>query len=258
MTLSRLRLATLTFLTLAIATASKQVEAQQPSAAEDTSLSDAARRGDTNAVDHLLQRAPDRRQKNRALLAAVEGGPVVIVIEVPPGRSNAPAAAVKPVASKPPWVKTVELLLDNGAYIEARDSERNTPLLLAATLGQTDIFMLLLERGADTHARNKYGDTPLIAAACECALATMNSTYGIVKTLLEKGADPNARNLEGTTALMNAASGFGGSAIVKLLLESGADPTAKDKHGNTALALALRSKRPDKVKLLKQATAPIH
>ena len=86
----------------------------------------------------------------------------------------------------------------------------------------------------------------------------MNSTYDIVKTLLEKGANPNARDLEGTTALMNAASGFGGSAIVKLLLESGADPNAKDKHGNTALALALRSKRPDKVKLLKQATAPIH
>jgi ankyrin repeat protein len=114
--------------------------------------------------------------------------------------------------------------------------------------------MILLERGANIQAKDKYGNTALIAAACECALATMNSTYDIVKLLLQKGADVNGRTHEGRTALMNAAFGFGDASILKLLLDSGADPTAKDKHGDTALALAVKSERPDKVQLLKQAT----
>jgi ankyrin repeat protein len=95
--------------------------------------------------------------------------------------------------------------------------------------------------------------TALVAAACECALATMNSTYDIVRMLLEKGANANSPTRDGTTALMKAAAGFGETAIVELLLDNGADPAAKNKQGDTALTLAMKSDHPEKVLLLKRA-----
>ena len=76
--------------------------------------------------------------------------------------------------------------------------------------------------------------TPLVAAACECAIANMNSTYDIVRMLLEKGTNANSQTSDGTTALMKAAAGFGEVAIVELLLNYGADPAAKNKQGDTA------------------------
>lgn len=220
-------------------------------------LEPAARNGYTEIVELLLQTSLDQKQKNQALFAAADGGPVAIQMEDSSQRPNHPRDAV-PIAKWESWLRTVRLLLDHGAYIEARDPERNTPLLWAASHGQTDIFRYLLERGADIQVRDKFGNTPLIAAACECALATMNSTYDIVKMLLIKGANPNAHAHDGTTALMNAAGGFGGSAIVELLLENGADPAAKDSKGNTALAIAKKAGRADKVQILKRAIGHAH
>jgi ankyrin repeat protein len=78
--------------------------------------------------------------------------------------------------------------------------------------------------------RDKNGMTALVAAACECAIATMNSTYDIVRMLLEKGANANSQTNDGTTALMKAVAGFGEVAIVELLLDYGADPAAKNKQ----------------------------
>jgi len=222
---------------------------------DETPLVLAARSGNVEITELLLRRTSDAREKNRALFEGVGGGPVVVELQDSNARPNEPSGAIPAAAWNAPWVRTVKLLLDGGAYIEARDPDRSTPLIRAASLGQTDIFMILLERGANIQAKDKYGNTALIAAACECALATMNSTYDIVKLLLQKGADVNGRTHEGRTALMNAAFGFGDASILKLLLDSGADPTAMDKHGDTALALAVKSERPDKVQLLKQATA---
>lgn len=225
---------------------------------DETALITAARSGNPDVLELLLEKTSHAAEKNAALFEATGGGPVVIEMEDPrPAKNDSKNPAPRP-APESPWVRTVKLLLDRGANLEAWDQYRGTPLLSAAALGQTDIVMLLLERGADIHATDSYGNTALIVAACECAVATMNSTYDIVKTLLEKGSDVNARNHEGTTALMNAASGFGGSAIVKLLLDNGADPAAKNKDGDTALTLAIKGDRPDKVQLLRNAGEQSH
>lgn len=238
---------------LVVVAGAKPAAAQHPFSPEGTSLEGAARMGDAATVELLLQRAPKRSEKNLALLAAAEGGPVVLQMD-PAQQSGGQRHAVKPRPLDSPWTKTVKLLLDNGAYIETRDADRNTPVLLAASFGQTDIFLFLLKRGADIRATDKYGNSALIGAACECAEASMNSTYDIVKVLLEKGAEVNAQNHEGTTALMNAAAGGGSAGIVKLLLDHGADANVRNERGETALALARKSQRPDKVRLLRRAT----
>jgi ankyrin repeat protein len=219
----------------------------------------AARRGNPEIVELLLlQPTLDQKEKDRALFAAAGSEPAVVqIVDLPSGPDQPHDPGPTPKWESPS-VKTVRLLLEHGAYLEARDPDHGTPLLRAASLAQTDIVAFLLERGADINARDKYGNTPLIAAACECALATMNDAYDIVKMLLTRGANPNAHAQDGTTALMNAAGGFGGSAIVDLLLASGADPTARDKKGNTALAIARRADRADKVKILKRAIGHAH
>jgi ankyrin repeat protein len=53
--------------------------------------------------------------------------------------------------------------------------------------GHTEIVQLLLEKGADVNAKNKYGRTALI-------YATERGYTEIVQLLLEKGADVNAKD----------------------------------------------------------------
>jgi len=95
--------------------------------------------------------------------------------------------------------------------------------------------------------------TPLIAAACACAVATMNGTYDILKILLQNGVDVNAKDHDGRTALMLAASSPDDVSSVKLLLSHGADPVLKDKDGHTALDYAVKALRPDKAAVLRSA-----
>ena len=220
---------------------------------DEIALTHAARGGWLKVVD-LLARFSNSKEKNQALFAAVEAGPVTIEIRDAPAQSAQPKnqAAAEIEES---WTETVESLLASGADIEARNLEGSTPLIWAASFAQTDIVNLLLRRGARLDATDKYGNTPLISAACECAIATMNSAYDVTKMLLDHGAQVNARSKDGTTALMNAASGFGSVDIVKLLLNKGADPRAKDDHGNTPLLLARQRRRADKIRLLREALA---
>ena len=127
--------------------------------------------------------------------------------------------------------------------------------MVAAMYGQLEAGQLLLDRGAQIDARDKLGNTALILAACECAQATMPSTYETVQLLLDRGANVNARNHEGKTALIDAAGGFGGNAIVRLLLDRGADAKLKDKEGKSALDYARESEKNDAMEMLKTAMA---
>ena len=54
-------------------------------------------------------------------------------------------------------VKTVQLLLDRGADINAVSPNRSTPLMMAARYGSEASALLLLERGADVKRVNEQG-----------------------------------------------------------------------------------------------------
>ena len=91
----------------------------------------------------------------------------------------------------------VAFLLDNGANIndkEYRDLIDQTPLIIAAFNGCTDIVRMLLDAGADIGHRNDQGENALITASQE-------GNIDVVKVLLDAGADKNQPNADGETPL---------------------------------------------------------
>jgi hypothetical protein len=100
-------------------------------------------------------------------------------------------------ATKNGQMNGIKRSLDQGADIDARDSNTDTALILAASSGNAEIIKLLITMGADINAKNKNGDTALILAASK------GLTEG-VKILIDKGADPGTKRNDGKTALMMA------------------------------------------------------
>lgn len=91
-------------------------------------------------------------------------------------------------------VRTVDLLLDKGADLNAVDRPGFNALRKAAFTGQVALVERLLSRGAQVDARDKDGWTALM-------LASAAGHSAIVEVLLGAGADPRIADRQGTTAL---------------------------------------------------------
>jgi ankyrin repeat protein len=55
----------------------------------------------------------------------------------------------------------IQLLLDQGAHVNAQESNNLTPLHITADKGQKECIQLLVENGAHVNVQNNYGETPL-------------------------------------------------------------------------------------------------
>ncbi|KAL3417967.1 PFS domain-containing protein [Phlyctema vagabunda] len=141
----------------------------------------------------------------------------------------------------------VELLLQKGAELEARDMNGRTPLSWAVEKGYMAIVKLLLETGAKQEARDMNGRTPL-------SWAVENRREAIVELLLEKGAELEARDMANRTPLSWAVE-KGYTAIVKLLLETGAKLEARDMNDRTPLSWAMEKGDVAVIKLLLEKDA---
>jgi predicted component of type VI protein secretion system len=71
-----------------------------------------------------------------------------------------------------------ELLLENGADVNAKDINKDTPLHLAAFRGSKEVVDLLLAHGADVNARNEMGQTPLSLALCKKVRVRVKTVSG--------------------------------------------------------------------------------
>jgi ankyrin repeat protein len=195
--------------------------AGQAASSVDAQLLEAARIGDTAAVQQLLQKGANIEAKDKY------------------GRTPLMVADIYDNTN------VMKLLLDKGANIEAKDKYDKTPLIAAATYGKVEVVKLLLDKGANIAAEHD-GETSLILAANE-------GKVEVVKLLLDRGdnieAKATAFPYDGDTALIRA-SYQGRSEMVKLLLDRGANIEARNKNGNTALITAAENGHTEIVKLL--------
>lgn len=123
--------------------------------------------------------------------------------------------------------------------IEWRTPQDESPLMMAALKGHTDLVRQLLAR--DAHV-NKPGWAPLHYAATHGHLE-------IMQLLLDQHAFIDAQSPNGTTPLMMAAH-YGTPAAVRLLLEAGADTQMKNQLGLSAIDFANRAQRKDVAEMI--------
>jgi hypothetical protein len=139
------------------------------------------------------------------------------------------------LALRGPSLLVAEVLVKWPAtQVEVRSAKDESPLMLAALHGLTDMCRQLLQRGADV---NKPGWAPLHYASTHGHLEVMN-------LLLAQYAYIDAASPNGTTPLMMAAR-YGTPSAVKLLLEAGADPLLKNDLGLSAIDFAQQAERHD-------------
>lgn len=147
------------------------------------------------------------------------------------------------LAIQEPSLKAAQALLDwPKTNVNAFNANGESPLMLAAIQGQTEMVASLIKKGADV---NKTGWTPLHYAASKGHLAIMD-------LLLENHAYIDAESPNGTTPLMMAAQ-YGTTPAVKLLLDAGADPLLKNQQSLTAIDFARRVSRTEAMDLIATA-----
>ncbi|KAH9065632.1 ankyrin repeat-containing domain protein [Lactarius vividus] len=155
--------------------------------------------------------------------------------------------------------KTVQLLIQHGADVTARDNTNSTPLHLASSRGGTESMELLIQCGADVNCQDNENSTPLhrvFKVSPSAKIVQLFTPHGIdvtqagshwfdflwatkaeaVEVLLRHGADVNARDGHNWTPLHRASS-CGRAESVQLLIRHGADVNARDKSNSTPLHL---------------------
>jgi ankyrin repeat protein len=114
----------------------------------------------------------------------------------PSGDSDSGSGEEASADGQPDFLAIIDLLLDNGANVNATGDDGRTALLLASRTGDTDLITYLLVQGADINYPAAIG-TPLL-------LAARDKDQELVQFLVDKGADVNLAGADRQTALDNA------------------------------------------------------
>lgn len=130
-------------------------------------------------------------------------------------------------------IQVMELLIKAGANIEACDDKGNTLFILAALTGELGVMHTLLNAKANVEAQNKKGGTPLI-------WAVTSGQIGAIEMLISHGAQVDACDHQENTPLMWAAA-KGKTEAIQMLLHAkpNANIEASNKDGMTALMMAV-------------------
>lgn len=111
-------------------------------------------------------------------------------------------------------VINVVSLLERQMDVNMKNSQGFTPLMAAASKGNTEMIQVLLTHGADVDMKDRLGMTALQFAA-------MFGKLDVVDALIEAGADLNVQHVQGYAAVHLAAIG-GHELVVRKLLDNNA------------------------------------
>jgi hypothetical protein len=122
---------------------------------DDVALRNAASAGDTQAVLAILSRGADVNGKSP------DNGGTALMLAAMGGKRE-----------------MAEMLISNGAEVNAISRDGNTALMFTALFGHRDVMQLLLEHGADTKIKNKQGGTALMISSDKPELVALLKQSG--------------------------------------------------------------------------------
>jgi ankyrin repeat protein len=137
----------------------------------------------------------------------------------------------------------VDLLIENGADVNAVNWIKQTPLFLCQSQIYSDIIDLLIDNGANVNAIDKAGETPLFHLVL---------CLPVIEQLFHRGAHVNVRNWCGQTPL-HAAKRY--HSIIQFLISNGADIEAADNKEQTPIHKAVQCFNFEGVMVLFEADA---
>ncbi|XP_053214981.1 ankyrin repeat, PH and SEC7 domain containing protein secG-like isoform X2 [Panonychus citri] len=206
----------------------------------NTPLHYAARAGKAEAVKFLLSKGANLKYKNsegrNALHVACFSGheetlrQLILLegidLEVKDNEKNTPLI----IASSLGHLKLVQLLTFSGAQVNVRNERKQTPIHKAAFNGFTEVVDHLVVKGGQVNMVDSEKDTPLHLAAHKGHMET-------VRILLDYGATPDVKNKLKRRPIHEAA--YNGSVeVLNLLLSHKTNINSRDKNGDSALNLA--------------------
>lgn len=148
-------------------------------------------------------------------------------------------------------IELIELLLDQGAKVDAKNNLGATPLYFACQFGNLEAVKILIEEGAEIDEKTTSGGTPLM-------IATQMEHHAVVDYLLEKNADINLQEISTGVHPIHIAVGTGKIDLVKKLLAYKPELEVREKvAGVTPLYLACQSGYRDIAELLLKSNSMI-
>ena len=104
---------------------------------------------------------------------------------------------------------SLNVLLAEGAAVDTVDDAGNSPLILAAKIGNPRMIEILLAHNPEINRRNNNGDTALM-------IASEAGVLPIVESLTKAGADSDMRNSKGFSSAQ-IAQRYGHGSIAQFL-----------------------------------------
>ncbi len=141
----------------------------------------------------------------------------------------------------------INFFLENGAKLNQKDAEGNTPFMNAASRNSLEIVRLLEKKVDNINEKNKKEQTALM-------LAIANNDIEVAKYLLENGANAAATDKQGKNLAYYLLDSYKlqGDFRTKLdlLMKNGVEMTKTQADGNSLYHLAVQSDEVELVKIL--------
>ena len=137
------------------------------------------------------------------------------------------------IAESSRMIGFLDVIIQRGCDIHARNIEGETPLMLAAGEGTCETVEAMLDLGAAINHVSETVVTPLTPLMC----AAVCGNHRAAKLLIERGAFLNQKDNEGNTAFLHAVS-CGDLTTIRVLINAGCPTSIINNQHHSALHIA--------------------